>query len=248
MKKSIALLIFFIHSCSFAASTPQQLLSNNKQLIIVSTPNWNSINGQMQRFERNSTQDAWKAVGKPIAVVIGKNGMGWDAHFKNKQDQSVIKREGDGLTPMGIYGIGPTFGFNEKSNNKISYFPLTDTSVCVDDVKSTYYNQLIDSASVPKKDWDSGEQMRQVPQYKFGVVVQYNTAPETPGAGSCIFMHIWKSPTSGTAGCIAMEESNLKTSLNWLDPKKNPLIAIFTMQDYKKVKSAWKLPSIWKFK
>lgn len=232
MKKWIVLLIFFIHSWCFAASTSQQLLSNSKQLIIVSTPNWNSISGQMQRFERKSTQHAWKAVGKPIAVVIGKHGLGWDSRFKNKQDQSVIKREGDGLTPMGIYAIGPTFGFDEKSNNKISYFPLTDTSVCVDDVKSTYYNQLIDSASVLKKDWNSGEQMRQVPQYKFGAVVQYNKAPETPGAGSCIFMHIWKSPSSGTAGCIAMEESNLKANLNWLDPKKHPMIAIFTVQAF----------------
>ncbi len=210
--------------------------------MVVSTPSWHSISGKLQRFERSSTQLSWKAVGKPMLVVVGKQGLGWDVHFKNEQSQAAIKQEGDGLTPMGIYVIGSLFGFDEKSNHKMPYFPLKDTSVCVDDVKSTYYNQLIDSATVSQKDWHSGEQMRQIPQYKWGAVLQYNTTPTTPGAGSCIFLHSWTSPNSGTAGCIAMEESNLKTNLNWLDARKNPVIAIFSMQDYKYVKSKWKLP------
>lgn len=170
--------------------------------------------------------------------------MGWDLHFKNIQDQSAIKHEGDGLTPVGVYAIGSTFGFDEKSNNKTNYFPLINTSVCVDDVKSTHYNQLIDSAQVSQKDWNSAEQMRQISQYKFGAMVQYNSTPVTPGAGSCIFIHIWKSPTSGTAGCIAMGEPNLQTTLSWLNTQKNPVIAIFPMPLYKKLKSEWKLPRI----
>jgi D-alanyl-D-alanine dipeptidase len=237
------LLLCLINSCCFAATTPQTLVAQSQQLIIVSTPNWNSVAGEMQRFSRDSTKHAWHAVGKSVPVVIGKNGMGWDMHLKNNNDQSPIKHEGDGLTPAGVYAIGPAFGFDEKNNNKLAYFPLTDASVCVDDVKSTYYNQLIEGSNVSKKDWNSGEQMRQVPNYKLGAVVQYNTKPITAGAGSCIFMHIWKSPTSGTAGCIAMEEPNLLSTLNWLDAKKNPVIAIFPQQIYNNVKSKWKLPA-----
>jgi D-alanyl-D-alanine dipeptidase len=245
MKKVILiLLILFSYSWTFAASTPQELLSNSQQLIIVTTPDWDAVSGEMRLYTRKSTQHSWKTVGKPIPVVIGKHGMGWDLHFKNKQDQYVIKHEGDGRTPVGIYAIGPTFGFDEKTSNKTDYFPLTDASVCVDDVKSVYYNQLIDSAKVPQKDWNSGEQMRQVPQYKYGSVVQYNPTPVTLGAGSCIFMHIWKGPTSGTAGCVAMEEPNLITALSWLNGRKNPVIAIFPMEIYKSIKSEWKLPTV----
>jgi D-alanyl-D-alanine dipeptidase len=197
----------------------------------------------MQRFERNSTEHSWKAIGKPIAVVVGKHGMGWDMHL-NDSSRVVVKHEGDGLTPMGIYAIGPIFGFAGKSHYKAHYFPLTDASVCVDDVKSIYYNQLIDATSVTKIDWNVGEKMRQIPQYKFGTVVQYNTTPKVPHAGSCIFMHIWKSPTSGTAGCIAMEEPNLKETLAWLESQKNPIIVIFTMPVYKNLKSKWTLPPV----
>ncbi len=241
MKKPILILATLISSGCLAST---HLLTNSEQLLVVSTPSWSAVSGEMQRFTRSSTQDPWHAVGKPIPVVIGKHGMGWDEQFKNKQDQSAIKHEGDSMTPVGVYAIGPTFGFATKNfNNKINYFPLNETSVCVDDVKSTYYNQVIDSAKIAKIDWNSGEQMRQVPHYQFGAVVQYNVSPKTPGAGSCIFMHIWKSPTTGTAGCVAMDEANLKTTLNWLNSKKHPVIAMFPLPIYNQIKSKWKLPT-----
>ncbi len=226
--KKVLLATLLLSSHIFASATTH-IVNNSEQLIVVTTSDWKSINGKMQRFERNSTQQSWKPIGSPVNVVIGKNGMGWDAHFKPSKNNAPIKHEGDGLTPAGIYPIGPTFGFDETSQNT-NYFPLNDTSVCVDDVKSTHYNQLIDSTKMTLKDWNSGEQMRQVPQYQFGAMVQYNQKPITAGAGSCIFMHIWKSSTSGTAGCIAMEESNLKNVLAWLDGRKHPIIAIFPQQ------------------
>jgi len=234
--------MFFAPLYCFAAPTPQQLLSNSYQLIVVSTPSWNAINGQLQRFTRDSTHASWKAVGKSIAIVVGKHGLGWDPRISYLHDQTAIKHEGDGLTPVGVYAIKPIFGFAKQYHQKADYFLLTNTSVCVDDVKSIYYNQLIDGSKVTQKDWNSGEQMRQVPQYKLGAMIQYNTTPVVPGAGSCIFMHIWKNPTSGTAGCIAMEESNLKQTLAWLRLQKHPIIVIFPMQIYKDIQLAWKLP------
>lgn len=136
------------------------------------------------------------------------------------------------------------FGFNEKSDFKFDYFPLTQTSVCVDDEKSIYYNQLIDGAKAPKQDWNSGEKMLEVPGYKIGGVIQYNEEPRTPGGGSCIFIHIWKDPTAGTAGCVAMEEKNLRQVLSWLNRTKNPVILVFPMPVYKNLKMALKLPDI----
>lgn len=245
MKKSIFLFAWFVHYACFAFDPPQKLVSQSQELMMVTTPSWNSISGQLQRFERDSIHQSWKAVGTPIPVVIGKQGMGWDLHSKkNQNNASFVKNEGDDRTPIGVYSIGPTFGFDEKTHNQTDYFPLTNTSVCVDDSQSNYYNQLIDSTKVSPKDWNSGEQMREVPQYQMGAMVQYNTHPTIRGAGSCIFLHIWKGPTAGTAGCIAMDASNLKTNLDWLNSKKNPVIVIFPMSIYPQVKSEWKLPTL----
>ncbi len=179
--------------------------------------------------------------------MIGKNGSAWgDDHEniieKENDDLAPIKHEGDGKTPVGIYRLGQTFGFAETSNS-FHYFPLTDTSICVDDVNSFYYNQLIDSKQVAQVDWNSGEIMRKVPQYKMGAVILYNTPP-VKNAGSCIFLHSWKNSASGTAGCIAMEESNLSEVLYWLHEKKQPIIAVLPITVYDNIKTKWKLPNI----
>ena len=59
--------------------------------------------------------------------------------------------------------------------------------------------------------------------YKWGVVVDHNAAA-IPGAGSCIFLHIWKSSSAPTAGCTAMPESDLVRLLRWLDPARHPIL------------------------
>lgn len=248
MKKMIfiSLQIFTATTC-FAITAPATLLSASEQLILVTTPTWDSSIGQLQRYNRSSTQQHWKRVGKSISVVLGKKGSAWGNEHKTlvekeNDDLAPIKQESDGKTPAGIYSIGHTFGFAEKSNTE-NYFPLTNTSVCVDDINSIYYNRLIDSSHIANVDWNSGEKMREVPQYKIGAMVLYNT-PSVKNAGSCIFLHIWKDPTSGTAGCVAMEETNLSEVLNWLDEKQKPLIAILPVQVYSNIKTKWKLPDI----
>lgn len=63
--------------------------------------------------------------------------------------------------------------------------------LCVDDINSQYYNLLIDDDTIINKDYTSFERMeRKDMQYEYGVWVNYNTAPQVPGMGSCIFLHI----------------------------------------------------------
>lgn len=221
----LILLLSFINIGCFATTIPQPLLSNSKQLILVMTQHLNEVTGTLQRYTRPTTKGSWKKVGKSVPVVVGKAGMGWN------------KKEGDNLTPIGIYRIGPMFGFDEQSD-----YPIKDTTVCVDDVNSIYYNQIIDSANVIKHDWHSGEQMRQIPLYNRGAVIQYNTAPIIRGAGSCIFLHSWRNSHAGTAGCIAIEASHLKEMLDWMSMQDNPVIAIMAKPIYGNMKSTWHLP------
>lgn len=229
MKKIFLFLCFLGLSTSLFA---QNNLKQSEQMIAVLTPDWNSVNGVLQRYERQSENQKWKKIGSEIPIVVGKNGMAWGI-YSNNSSNDLIKKEGDGRTPAGIYEMGPGFGFADKSSSRLDYFPLTDTSVCVDDVQSSYYNQLLDSAKVPTVDWKSGEQMHQVPGYRIGSVVQYNMEHPVRGGGSCIFLHIWKNPNAGTAGCIAMQETNLKTILSWLNSRKNPMIVILPDNQWK---------------
>lgn len=216
----------------FSSSHNIKMLAQSQQLLKVQTSDWSAVQGELQRYQRASVHQPWKKFGKPIPVVVGKNGLAWGIGLANNVSSAApIKKEGDKRTPVGIYSVGPLFGFAQHPihlhSAKFFYVPLTATSICVDDKGSKYYNQLVDSAKITTPDWHSGEQMRTVAQYRWGSVIQYNMQPSIKGAGSCIFLHRWMSSTVGTAGCIAMEETALREILVWLDPSKKPIIAVF---------------------
>ena len=50
---------------------------------------------------------------------------------------------------------------------------------------------------------------RVLPMYRRGLLVDYPTDARKQ-AGSCIFIHVWRSPTTGTAGCVAMPEPRVE--------------------------------------
>jgi L,D-peptidoglycan transpeptidase YkuD (ErfK/YbiS/YcfS/YnhG family) len=45
--------------------------------------------------------------------------------------------------------------------------------------------------------------------YRRGLLVNYPT-DAGKRAGSCIFIHVWRSPTTGTAGCVSMPEPRVE--------------------------------------
>jgi L,D-peptidoglycan transpeptidase YkuD (ErfK/YbiS/YcfS/YnhG family) len=50
---------------------------------------------------------------------------------------------------------------------------------------------------------------RVLPMYRRGLLVDYPTDAKAR-AGSCIFIHVWKSPTVGTAGCVSLPEARVE--------------------------------------
>jgi L,D-peptidoglycan transpeptidase YkuD (ErfK/YbiS/YcfS/YnhG family) len=48
-----------------------------------------------------------------------------------------------------------------------------------------------------------------LPMYRRGLVVDYPTDAKA-NAGSCIFIHVWRSPVTGTAGCVALPEARVQ--------------------------------------
>jgi len=79
--------------------------------------------------------------------------------------------------------------------------------------------------------------------YHYGIVVNHNTPP-VPGLGSCVFLHIWRNADSATVGCTAMEQANMMLLLQWLDPRKQPLLVQMPQAQYQANRSSWDLPPL----
>ena len=226
---------------------PQAPLDASEQIVVVVTPNWTSTIGTMQRFERATPASAWSSLESAIPVVVGRTGIAWGVGFDGASAEGPHKHEGDGKAPAGVFPLDTAFGFAPRDSMrvvKLPYVQLLPTADCVDDTASAHYNTVVDKASVPRVDWNSAEHMREVAQYKIGVIVGYNAAPPVKGRGSCIFLHIWTGPDSHTAGCTAFDEAELRDVMQWLDPAKQPLLVQLTANDYASLQVRWKLPAL----
>ena len=196
--------------------------AQTKQLIVVTTDNWSTSVGKLERFERSDK--SWQKVGKTIDIELGRNGLGWGRGLHTiPKNAKIIKKEGDGKAPAGIFELKQAFGYAPYDTD-YPYEVYKETDHCVDDVNSKLYNKIVDSTKV-KIDYKSKEHMK-FPKdyYKYGIVVNHNHIDEEgaiPGAGSCIFIHIKDIPT---AGCTVMSESEIKEIIRWLDNDKKPLL------------------------
>ena len=63
-----------------------------------------------------------------------------------------------------------------------------------------------------------------------------------PGAGSCIFLHIWERPFKGTSGCTAVSALDLEGLLRRLGPQDQPLLIQLPRQAYERLALPWGLP------
>jgi L,D-peptidoglycan transpeptidase YkuD (ErfK/YbiS/YcfS/YnhG family) len=156
--------------------------------------------------------DHWKWVSGPIEATIGKNGFALPGE----------KREGDGRTPSGIFSLKRTFGYDKTVKTKMPYRQATEEDLWVDDPNAPDYNQWVKQAETGAASYE--KMKREDLQYKYGIVIEYNTDPVIKGHGSAIFFHVWKGKDSPTAGCVAVSEEDIIKILGWLDPNAFPLI------------------------
>lgn len=217
-----------------------QGLDGSDQLIVVTSKNWDDLQGTAQRYERHA--DRFRKYETPFAVVLGKNGMGWGKGLLDADPlQGPVKQEGDGKAPAGIFRLGTAFGYASTAETRLPYLALTPGIECVDDSQSRRYNQLVDGSTV-SKDWSSAERMRRSDDlYRQGIFIEHNT-PASPAAGSCIFFHIWRGPTLPTRGCTAMDPTDIARLFNWLDPRQSPLLVQLPEAEYERLRKRWNLP------
>lgn len=214
------------------------------QLLVVTTPAWDSVSGTLQRYARRGPKAPWRAEGPPVPVVVGQSGLAWGDDVLGRR-RDPHKREGDGRAPAGRFPLGTAFGFAPASamdGVQLPYLQLADDTECVDDTASLHYNTVVGRGAVPAADWASAERMRTIDLYRLGVVVRYNAAPIRRGRGSCIFLHIWRAAGSPTSGCTAMPAGDLETIVRWLDPARRPMLVQLPAAEYARLRGAWGLP------
>ncbi len=198
------------------------LQAQTRQLLVVTTKNWSASTGTLQRYELHDR--SWQNVGDTIEIKLGRNGLGWGIGLHEvPKDAQIIKKEGDGKAPAGIFKLKQAFGY-AHFDIAYPYKVYKETDHCVDDVNSKFYNKIVDSTQV-EVDYQSKEHMK-FPKdyYKYGIVVGHNHIDEEgaiKGAGSCIFIHI---KDVSTAGCTVMNESEILEIIKWLDADKDPLL------------------------
>ncbi len=249
MKLMIPAVVVFLAIATVAqVKTPQPTpvkipFAESLQAAVVTTETPGSSQGKARLYERKSVRSNWKKVGSEFPVVVGRNGLGWstDSAPENVTD---LKKEGDGRAPAGMFPLTFAFGRPERPNEvRLSYLKLEEYTECVDDMSSSHYNRLVDRLKVGNFDWKTSEKMLEVGQeYDLGIFVAHNTYPVRAGDGSCIFLHIWKDPTTGTSGCTAMSRENLQRIMAWADPSKHPYLVQLTKTDRDNYRKAWNLP------
>jgi L,D-peptidoglycan transpeptidase YkuD (ErfK/YbiS/YcfS/YnhG family) len=199
-------LLAFATAPALAQRCPEPLAAATR-LVLVTADTMNATPATLQLFERAAPNGIWKARGGTEPALIGRAGMAWSHFFRDlRRGNEPMKVEGDKRAPAGVYPIGRSFGTVPSSRS--GHLLVTKDTVCVDDPSSPAYNTITSRAHVgPTVHVEN--MSRALPMYRRGLLVDYPTDAKAR-AGSCIFIHVWKSPAIGTAGCVSLPEARVE--------------------------------------
>lgn len=184
--------------------------------------------------------------GSAVPVTVGRHGMGWGRGLHGQGDGGPLKREGDGRSPAGVFELGRVFGRAADppaGAEGLIYLQTLPSTYCVEDVRSSRYNQIIDTAPAPPTRWERWSAMRRADGlFDWGIVVRQNDPDILVGAGSCVFLHIWRSANSPTTGCTAMPRTRIEETIVWLNAESDPVLVQLPEPVFLKLREAWALP------
>jgi len=240
----VAVLCFTGCAASSTQTTPRDLpWRNSRQLVLVIIPDWNADHGRLRTYARDGAR--WRAVNAAQPVTIGHAGAAWGLGLNATHADGPIKHEGDGRSAAGVFRIGEAFGYADHAETGLAYRALQASDYCVDVDGSPMYNRIVDANAVDAK--GSTEPMRRDlhmngdQRYRLGFVIEHNAAGQS-GAGSCIFAHLWQSPTDTTTGCTAMSDVTMQAMLAWLKREDAPIFVLLPEREYARLQAQWDLP------
>lgn len=158
----------------------------------------------------------WKIAISPVRASIGRNGLALNTE----------KVEGDGQTPVGLYGLGQLYSYDTVVNTNIPFQKVDEQDKWIDDSSSNDYNKYVHGETTAK----SFEHLKlKSIDYKYCMVIEYNTHPVVKGKGSAIFFHLADEKYTPTSGCVAISEQDMLQFLKWFKPNKKKAMFITGM-------------------
>lgn len=175
-----------------------QVAKTTNQIIVVSVDGTDAVLSMYIKDDSNN----WEEILQTEAY-IGKRGIG-------------KVREGDNKTPVGKFTFTKAFGVLKDPGTALDYVQVDESHYWVDDVSSTYYNQLVSTNEV-EKDWESAEHLCEYGVlYNYVLAINYNEDC-VPGVGSAVFLHCTSERAKPTAGCVAIPEAHMKEILQKIE-------------------------------
>ena len=185
------------------------------QLVTAVAPTAASTTGSLELWQRSG--GCFRPVAGPWPVSFGYAGV------------SGHRREGDGTTPTGAFGVGPViYGVAPDPGVHYRYHRLVCGDWWDEDPSSPTYNtfQHVPCGTPPPFGGSSEALWEATRAYAHFVFVEYNVDPVVPGAGSAIFIHV--ALGSPTTGCVSLAAAHLLELVRWLRPAGRPLVVIGT--------------------
>jgi L,D-peptidoglycan transpeptidase YkuD (ErfK/YbiS/YcfS/YnhG family) len=161
-------------------------------------------------------------------IIVKKSGY---LKYKNLKFRCALgkagikkkEKEGDDITPKGIFNITRIYYRADKINNittKVKKVKIKKNMGWCDDPNSNFYNKQI---KLPSK-YSHEKLYRKDSLYDLVLVLNYNTNPIIKNKGSAIFLHIAQDSYKRTKGCIALKKKHLVLLISKI--KKNIKIKI----------------------
>ncbi len=223
-----------------------QVVAPDTRLCVVGiTEDWDSTLVTLTLHQRSD--QGWSVVGDPWSGRLGRTGLVWGLGLHPLPKGAVVKREGDGKSPAGVFAIGGVWGY-DRSVRKFPNMPyrrITARDLWVEDVNSPSYNRHLVLDHDPHSEWEKKQQMKQGEYaHSLKLFIAHNAPPKVvKGAGSAIFFHIWRDGGSKvTAGCTTMAEDKLRWLIARIDPAAKPVYVLLPKVEYDKRRKEWGLP------
>ena len=131
-----------------------------------------------------------------VKCAVGKRGV------------NLKKKEGDFITPIGLYKIKYILYRKDrikKIPSKLRKIIIKKNMGWCDDPKSKQYNKLV---NLPFS-YGCEQLFKKENIYDIILVLNYNMNPVKKNRGSAIFIHIAKEKYKKTQGCVAVKKTDL---------------------------------------
>lgn len=222
-----------------------ELPAGSSQCVVGVADGWNSSHVTLSYYEKKGGE--WKRVDSEWKGRLGSKGMAWGRGIHPSPRGAVLKKEGDGRAPAGVFDLGGVWGAHKsvKKHPKTFYHQVTPRDLWVEDGNSKFYNQFLTLDHEPVTEWEKKAQMKQndYPQ-SLKMFIAHNAVPNVvANGGSSIFFHIWRREgAAASAGCTTMAEEKLRWLIATVDPGRRPLYVLLPSAEYQRLKPVWKLP------